>query len=227
MRIFITLVLAILLGGGGTFLWLYYGGFEGEQEISVAFIDYYVDYEETALEVEQLVHLPGTEGNVDRAELLTLLDSILTKEMDAPHRANLAQLALTNLNTLKQEIDKAHTAQAKLYEVLQELDNASRIFSSIDLRTRAEKIVISARKRAELSANITSILSKNNEQTYAILARILVDEGELSQAHITELNSATAETEKRFSTLEQLYSELVVKKKEVEDMFATFVAVAL
>jgi len=227
MRIFITLVLAILLGGGGTFLWLYYGGFEGEKAISVTFVDHYVNYEEIAQEVELLVHLPGTEGNIDRAELLTLLDSILTKKMDAVQRKNLAQLALTNLNTIKQEIDSAHVAQAKLYEVLQELDDASRVFSSIDLRNRAEKIVFSARKRAELSANITSILSKNNEQTYTILARILVDEGELSSAHITELNSATNETEKRFGTLEQLYSELVVKKKEVEDAFATFVAVAL
>ncbi|KKS28325.1 MAG: hypothetical protein UU89_C0039G0001, partial [Parcubacteria group bacterium GW2011_GWC2_42_11] len=92
---------------------------------------------------------------------------------------------------------------------------------------RAAEIVDFARKRAEFSANITSILSKNNEQTYSILARILVDEGELLQAHIAEINSATAETEKRFSSLEQLYSELVVKKKQVEDAFVTFVAVAL
>jgi len=227
MRILITLVFAIILGGGGTFLWLYYGGFEGEQGVSVAFVDYYVTYEQVATEVEQLVHLPGTEENIDRAELLTLLDSILTKDMEASQRANLAQLALTNLNAIKQEIDMAHIAQAKLYEVLQELDNASRIFSSLDLRNRAEKIVISARKRAELSANITSILSKNNEQTNAILTRILVDEGELSQTHITEINSATAETEKRFDVLEQLYTDLTAKKKEVEDAFATFVAVAL
>ncbi|KKS85284.1 MAG: hypothetical protein UV60_C0009G0005 [Parcubacteria group bacterium GW2011_GWA2_43_11] len=227
MRIFITLVIAIILGGGGTFLWLYYGGFEGEQGVSVAFVDNYVTYKQVAQEVEQLVHLPGTEGNVDRAELLTLLDSILTKEMDASQRANLVQLALTNLNTIKQEIERAHIAQAKLYEVLQELDTASRMFSSIDLHNRAAEIVDFARKRAEFSANITSILSKNNEQTYSILARILVDEGELLQAHIAEINSATAETEKRFSSLEQLYSELVVKKKQVEDAFVTFVAVAL
>ena len=227
MRVLTTLFFALLLGGGGTFLWQYYGGFQGEQGTSVAFIDTYVTYEDVAKQVEQMVHLPGTEGNVDRAELLSLLDSILTKKMDAVERKKLAQLALTNLATIKQEIDTAQVAQANLYEVLQDVDNAARVFTSIDLRNRASEIIILARKRAELSANITSILSRNNEQTYAILTRILVDEGELTDTHITEINNATHETEVRFATLEKLYTELGTKKSEVENAFAVFVEVAL
>lgn len=227
MKLFLTISIALLVGGGGTFLWVFYGGFEGEQAAAVTFIDYYVNYDEVASEVEQLVHIPGTEGNVDRAEVLTLLESILTKKMETAQRKNLAQLALTNLNIVKQEIDRAHIAQAKLYEVLQELDNTARVFTSIDLRNRATEIIALARKRAEYSANITSILSKNNEQTYVILTRILVDEGALSQEHIAELNSATGEAEARFETLETLYDELLKKKNEVEHAFASFVDVAL
>ena len=109
---FITILLALLLGGGGTFLWVYYGGFAGEQSEAVAFIDIYGDYAEVAERVELLVHLPGTEGNSDRAELLNLLEAILTQDMAPQRREELARLAFSNLDTVKREIDAAQAAQA-------------------------------------------------------------------------------------------------------------------
>lgn len=227
MRIVITLFVALLLGGGGTFLWLYYGGFEGERSQAIVFIEAYGQYTEIANTVENLVHLPGTEGNIDRAELLVLLNSILTDTLVPQRRAELARLAFTNLDSIKKEIDGAQVAQAKLYQVLQDLDDASQAFTSIDLRNRVEEIVTLARKRAEISARITSILSETNEQTYAIITRILADEGVLSNAHVTEINISTAEAEKRFATLENLYIEIQKKKLEMDTMFSQFTKQAL
>jgi uncharacterized secreted protein with C-terminal beta-propeller domain len=222
-----TIVVALALGGGGTFLWFYYGGFEGEGVEAVAFIETYGDYVEVAETVELLVNIPGVKNNADRAELLTLLDSILTANMTDEKRDSLARLAYTNLNTLEKEIDAAQSAQATLYEKLQQLDSVARRFNSIELQNRAMDIVSHARKRAEISARITSILSETNEQTHAIITRILADNGKLSQTHIIEINEATADAQARFDTLRMLYQELQQKKKEIDALFNTFVQKAL
>ncbi len=225
--LFFTLVFAILLGGGLAFLWLYYGGFEGEQEKVIAFIDVYGEYTQIAEGVESLVYLPGVEHNSDRRELLALLNSILTESMEPERREELSRLAFTNLDVLKKEVDSAQAVQAKLYQVLQDLDNASREFESIELSKRTDEIVSIARKRAETSARITSILSETNEHTYSIITRIIADKGNLSSEHIGEINTATFEAEKRFSTLEDLYRELQAQRKTIDEKFTSFTKVAL
>lgn len=226
-KIVITIIVALILGGGGTFLWLYYGGFGGESGTAVVFIDVYGEYAEIAEQVELLVNAPGVENNTDRAQLLTLLESILTKTMTPEKRDNLARLAYTNLDTLEKEIDAAQSAQATLYEKLQALDNASRNFSSIVLQKKAALVVSSARERAQLSAQITSILSEMNEQTHAIVTRILADKGKLSEEHIISINNATAEAQARFDTLEELYVDLRNKRKATEVAFKAFAKVAI
>ena len=80
-----------------------------------------------------------------------------------------------------------------------------------------------ARKRTELSARITSIHSEMNEQTYAIISRILQDGGELTGEHIQYINETTALAEERFATLSGLYAELDSKISETERLFTQFV----
>ncbi len=223
----ITIVLAALLGGGGVYAWLYYGGFGGEKGTAVAFIDSYGAYAEVADQVDAYTHLPGTGDNVNRQELQSLLTSILTENMEDGHRAELARLAYADLDALKKEVDQAQAAQAKLYQVLQDLDNASRVFHGIDLRTKAAEIVTMARARTELSARITSVLSETNDQTYAIITRILSDNGALTDAHKTEINDATDEAEKRFDTLKQLYDQLIAKKADLDRSFQSFAHAAI
>ena len=225
--ILFTILFALVFGGGGTFLWLYYGGFHGEDGEAIAFIDKYGDYNEIATEVEFLVHLPGTENNADRAELLALLETILTEDITNNKRKTLARLAFANIDNLKKEIDAAQIKQAELYEVLQDLDNSSRQFSSIDLRNRSSDIVTLSRKRAEIAARITSILSEINEHSYAIITRILSDNGELTQEHIIAINNITTDAENRFDTLEELYNDLIRMKNEIDEAFKEFAAAAL
>ncbi len=201
MRVVLILIMAVAVGGGGTFLWFYYGGFETERKEAITFIEMYGEYAQVANQVESLVHLPGTEGNTSRAELLALLESILTKSMTAEKRDQLTRLAYANLDVIKREVDLAQTAQAQLYEVLQDLDNLSRTFSSIELRTHAVDIVRVGRRRAELSARITSVLSEMHEETQAIITRILAENGELTDEHIIRINESTENAERRFETL--------------------------
>lgn len=227
MRILLIILLAAGIGGGVAYAWVYYGGFAGEKGTSIAFIDSYSEYDEIATEVEALVHLPGVGENADRAELLSLLNSILTETMSGTQRESLARIAFTHLDTIKKEIDAAQTAQARLYAVLQDFDNASRVFHGIELRRKADAIVALARKRAELSSRITSVLSETSEQTYAIVTRILADQGSLTQEHIIEINNATAEAEKRFATLEDLYQDLTLKKTELDAAFTDFAETAI
>lgn len=225
--ILVVIVAGALIGGGGVFAWHYYGGFSAEKRESIAFIDAYGAYAEVADRVDQLVHLPGTEGNTDRAELLTLLNSILTDSIDAGHREELARLAFNNLITLKKEIDEAHSAQARVYEELQNVERASKVFASMARRQSAGAVVMRARERAELTARITSVLSEGNDQTYAILSRILEEKGELSQEHIAVINGSTTVAQNRFDTLSALYADLVEKKKALDADFKKFVHDAL
>ena len=220
--IFITIILAALLGGGGVYLWHYYGGFANEQSQALSFIDAYGSYAETADRVETLVHMPGVEGNDDRAELFRLLTTILTESLTPTRREELARLAFNNLTALKKEIDGAQTAQAQLYERLQDLDTASRAFSSIVLQQKVGEVVTLARKRAELTARITAVLSEINDHTYAIVTRILADGGELTPEHVQSINTTTDFAEERSETLANLYSELVQKHTELETRFTEF-----
>lgn len=217
-----TIVIAVIIGGGGVYAWRYFGGFVGEQPHIIAFVDAYGAYADVAEQVELLVHTPGTEGNQDRAELLALLNSLLTEPMDEPHREELARLAFTNLTALKKEIDAAQAAQAQLYEALQSMDVTSRSFVGIGHRRDAGNVVALARKRAELSARITSILSETNDHTYAIITRILEDGGALTTEHIQDINAAIDTAEQRFDTLSGLYTELIEKRTELEQAIASF-----
>jgi hypothetical protein len=221
--IFFTVFLSALLGGGGVYAWHYFGGFEGEKSHAVAFINTYGDYAAIAKEVEQLVHLPGVEGNSDRAELQRLLTSLLTDTLTPPRREELARLAYNNLNVLRREVDSAQTKQAQLYTLLENLDTASKVFRGAGIERQAGDIVAGARKRAELTARITSVLSEMNEQTYSIITRILEDKGELTQEHIQYINDSTAYAEERFEILGGLYTELQQKTIETEMLFTQFV----
>jgi hypothetical protein len=221
--IFITIVVSALLGGGGVYAWHYFGGFEGEKTHAIAFINTYGDYAAIAREVEELVHLPGIEGNNDRAELERLLTSLLTETLTSSRREELARLAYNNLAVLRREVDTAQIKQAQLYTVLEELDTSSKLFTGAGIEKQAGDIVAGARKRAELSARITSVLSEMNEQTYAIITRILEDKGELTQEHAQYINETTAYAEERFSTLSGLYTELQQKTLETETKFTVFV----
>jgi hypothetical protein len=226
-KIISIVIVAILLGGGGTFLWLYYGGFENEKNISMEFVEIYGDYLENVNKVEYFVHLPGTENNSDRSELLRLLNSILTEKLEPKRREELARIAFTNLDVLKKEVDSAQIYQANLYKVIQEMGNVSVKFSAVDLRNKAESIVMLARERAELSSRITSVLSEMNEQTYAIITRILEEKGKLTDEHIIAINNATDMAEERFHSLEVLYEKLLDKKNEMDKSFDEFVKTAI
>lgn len=225
--ILLITLLAAILGGGGAYAWLYYGGFGGEGAHVVSFIDTYGDYEEVATRVETLTHVPGVSDNPDRGELEQLLTTMLTERVSAEERGRYALLARSNLNTLQGELDAAQASQAKLYEVLQTFDNASAWFHGIEARSQAEDIVAMARKRAETSARITSIQSEIYIQTDAIIAQILADGGALTQEHITVINNATDNAEARHATLTGLYDDLVRQKSDMETAFANFVHSAL
>ncbi len=227
MRYLTTIILAALIGGSGAYAWLYYGGFEGERATAVAFIDVYGDYREVVTRVETLTHIPGVESNPDREELERLLTRILTEQVTDEDRERLARLAFSNLDVLKREVDAAQAAQAALYATLQDLDNASRAFSGIEVRNQAQELVHLARKRAELTARITSIQAETHEHAYAIITKVLADGGALSDNHKREINAATAVAEARHSTLTTLHQELGEHTARFDALFKVFVETAV
>ena len=198
-----------------------------ERASAVHFIEVYGDYSEIADEVERLVHIPGNKDNDERAKLHGLLESVLTQDMDRERREQMARLALSNLSAIKGEVHAAQASQARLYITLQDLDTASRTFKSRDLRDRTKEMVVIARRRAEASAHIMSVLAETNEQTQGILERIIQENGDLSYQHIVEINDATVAAEERFDMLRALYEELVAERQVLQTRFHEFVAVAI
>lgn len=84
-----------------------------------------------------------------------------------------------------------------------------------------------ARERAELSSRTTSILGETNDQTSAIITRILGDHGVLTSEHIVSINEATSAAESRFATLTELYAQMNAKKTALDAAFAEFVEMAI
>lgn len=216
-----------ILAGGATYAWLHYGGFGGDKGGAVAFIDAYSIYSETAAAVEGLVHQPSTEQNGSRVELQALLETILTEDIDAERRDTLARLAFKHLAVLRDEVDMAQSAQAELYEHMQQLDDAATRIRGTQQRTHADRVVDGARKRAELTARITSVLSETNDQTENIITTILRDGGALTDAHVMAINESTDKAEGRHATLTTLYAQLTEQQTLIDDSFAAFVDNAL
>lgn len=223
MRIvLITLILATTLGGGVAYAWVYYGGFVGEGSTGIAFIEVYGDYAEVANRVEMMVHVPGVAENENRGDLLSLLSTILTEDIDDTERERLARIAFSHVDTMKKEIDQAQAGQAELYRVLQDLGNAAAQFRGLEAQDLAGTVVSQARERAELSSRITSILSETNDHTYAIVTQILEEKGSLSDEHVQAINAATTGAEDRFDDLTRLYNDLIQRRADVETSMQTF-----
>lgn len=227
MRILLGTMLLLLLTAGGVYAWFYYGGFGGDKGEAVAFIDAYSTYGETAARVEALVHQPSTANNGSRGELNGLLETILTEDVTVGRRDTLARLAFKHLAVLRDEVDAAQSAQAALYEHLQVMDDVLAQIDGGQMRAQGQEIVVAARKRAELTARITSVLSETNDQTENIITRILGEGGELTDEHIVAINESTEKAEGRHATLTRLYEELAQQQAQVEVMFTLFVDSAL
>lgn len=228
MRILVLAIVLIgLLGGGGFFAYHYYGGFGAERGPAVAFVDAYGNYNEVASEVETLVHAPSAGENADRAALLSLLNSILVDDLEPQGRDSLAREAFAKLDAIKQDVDAAQSAQARLYSTLTDLENAVGTFHGVRLRDSATHIVGLARARTETAAHITSVLAETNEQTYSIITRILADGGQLTNEHTQAINDATSGAQTRHDELAGLYSDLMVQRESLDQAFQQFVAVAI
>lgn len=223
----LILIFCLLMLGCGFGYWYYFGSLHGEPVAAVAFVEAYGEYNEHADQVEKLVHAPSAGNNPARQELLTLLNAILTTDMSEEDREDLARVAFANLDTLKREVDAAQTAQSKLYESLAGLDDASRTFRAYMFAEEARAIVDLARRRAELSTQITSNLSETGNHTYAIITRVIEEKGVLTESHIVDINAATDGAEKRFEQLNQLYRDLGDVRDELNARFTVFVQQAL
>lgn len=223
MRILGIILIAILFGGGGTYLWVYYGGFEGERTSVVAFIDAYSAYDIAASQVADLVHDPGTTRNTDRSNLLALLERILTAPLEANERAKLARVAYGHLDSIQNDIAEAKKAHEELYAIIQDLDNMSRIFRGVRAGEQASGLVSLARERAETSARIIANLSETHEYTYAIITRVLEDEGALTDEHKQSINTITSEAESRHAALEEQYERFMAQGEALDLAFDQFV----
>jgi hypothetical protein len=187
----------------------------------------YGEYAERAHTVAELVHAPGLESNVNRAELELLLEEMLTKPMESESREAMARIAFEHIDILQTDIKTASEEQSKLYNLTQQLDNSARMFNGVKIRAQAGEIVVQTREQAEISARIVALLSYTYEHTYAIVTRILQDKGELTDAHKTAINTMTPEAEVRHSALKELYTEFSAKEARLSEMFGTFVEDAL
>lgn len=221
----IVFLLLIATAGGGA--WYYYGNMHGEPEAAVAFVEAYGEYDEAATQVEALINAPATGGNGARQALLSLLGSILTGEQTPEEREKSARAAFSELEQLRREVDAAQAAQASIYSRIDALAVAASGFRAKRHADVADTIVDLSRERVEIGSQITSILSETNEHTYAIITRILEEEGELSQAHIVDINAATDAAETRFDNLNHLYQDLAAKRNEAEERFKLLVRAAL
>lgn len=208
-------------------MWHYYGGFAGDDAGAVMFINAYGEYADVAQRADALTHAPTVEENTSRSDLYASLAAMLTEAQADDVREVRARAAFAQLDQLKREVDAAQAAQADLLAAQEAMGEAARALKSARLRVRAQEIVEAAGVRSAVSAKITGLLSHANDESYAIITRVLEEKGALSQEHIIRINSITTAAETRHDELTAAYDELVRAEELIQSSFAAFVAEAL
>lgn len=151
---------------------------------------------------------PGAPNNEARNELNRLLAAVLTGTIKPAPRAQLALHGKEILIGLQAEIDKIGLDKDKVDPTISALDADAHAVGNIASRARMQEIVDLAKKQSAAIGDIRGLSYRANYQITAIFDRIIADQGALSPAFVTQLNSDIPDMEAQFNRRTNLYKDL-------------------
>jgi hypothetical protein len=216
----------LVAGGGGVGAWQYMLHTHEPAQV-VAFINAYAEYAEYAQVLETLTTAPGSGGNEARQQLHQQLTIALSADRTSIERLQAAREARTALATIRQAVDNAQSSSARLYTLIDALEEVAHRLVDVQNAQDAAYIVAQVRSRQESSARIASVLSATNDTTDGIVSEIIASEGNLTNEHILRINAVTNDAEQRYETVADEVRSLQQIRTELERAFQTFVTRAL
>lgn len=219
--LFIATVLLLTLAPLGWYLTRGY-----DQADSLPFIEAYGAYR--ALADTELVRItaPGSEDTAVRARIHEHLTVLLVGEVSAPERLDRAQRAAADLAMREASLMQITEIAPEVLAAREAMEARARELPA-PLRPKADELLAALAERRSLVTAITSELMATFDQTAAIVARIIEEEGVLTSEHIGEINQQTGDAEERFDALTEHYATLEALTADIDRIEAEFIALAL
>jgi len=173
----------------------------GDLSLSLATLHDSLDEEITS------AHLPGSGTNESRQQLNTIFNRLLMEHMSTDERILLSRQGMELLAITREEISRVTihliTSEGSLEELekMEFSGNRSEMALLDDYIDRAHTI-------NHVVSTITTLLTRLNDHSNSILKRIIADDGQLTPAHVTDLNTQTPLAEGNFDDLTYSYSRL-------------------
>jgi hypothetical protein len=180
--------------------------------MSFRFSQSFGEYAALADEHSNAAFFVGALDNPMRQELNRILSEVLGRNMSAAERLQLAERGLALLDETEVQIDGLGTIADRVKKAIDALE-AESAFGS-----RRELISL-ARERLDVIADIRGLSYRANYHTAEIFRRIARDNGELTDAHVTELNGQLPMVEEQFNERSNLYNELEQLNAEIVQTF--------
>lgn len=206
------LVLCIALLGFCIFLYL-------GMYAHARFDDAYAVYAVESKKHNENAFLPGASGNPLRRELNKVLAEVLGKQMTAPERLALSNRGLLLLQGIERQIGAINDSSAAVQEALSDMDRQAQSFSNGYARGPMLEIVTLAKDELRFIEDIRGLSYRTNFHTAEIFNRVVADHGELTDAHIQELNDQLPKVEEQFNLRANLYTELERTSYKIEQIF--------
>lgn len=204
-----ALALCLVLVGGFVYL---------ATRSSSRFESEYAAYAVLAKEQEDAAYLPAAPNNPVREELASDLAQALDQNTSAPARLKFTQDGLDRIKELEAQVDAIGDAGDKANVAIAQMQvDALKDFSSSGV---THEIIELAKQRSAVIEDIRGLSYRADFETSKIFDRIVSDKGELTAAHVADLNDEIPLVEEQFNQRSSLYTELTSLSAEIDQKAA-------
>ncbi|MFZ2886277.1 MAG: hypothetical protein WA021_00480 [Minisyncoccia bacterium] len=154
----------------------------------------------------EAAYVPGSIDNPLRRELNGVLSAVLVGNLSAEERLANAARGLALLKDAEAQIDAIGEAGDKVQFAMQYMEETSTF--TLFHRTAARDLLATAREEFDAIADIRALSYRANFHTMEILNRVILDQGEVTEAFAAELNRQLPQVEEQFNRRSNLYITL-------------------
>lgn len=167
----------------------------------------YAAYASSAARHDSAAFIPAMAENPLRKELNAALSDVLGTSMAPDARITRAREGLGLLKDAEAQIDLIEDAGIATQERVARMEESMSMVGQLH-RSYLRDIIQLSRARLDIIADIRGLSYRANHHTEEIFARVIEDKGELSTAHVAELNRLIPSVEAQFDTRSNLYDDL-------------------
>lgn len=151
-------------------------------------------------------YIPGASDNPVRQQLNQILSDALTKKMSDADRLTLVKGGSTFLNESQKQIDQITVSSEAADAAIAKMQVDT--LDAFSISQNAREIIALAKERSSMISDIRAYSYRADFDVQQIFNRIIQDNGKLTDAYVTELNSADPEMASQYDKRTNLYNDL-------------------